>query len=326
LKLAQYEQEDAPNDVPETSAATSDDVPLDDAASSRDTPSPTAVFASIGALAMLGTISWAVNNPDVTSATMLHMLEEFITGPRFLISIGMGLSAFIQALTGFGFAVISVGAMTQLDWVVNSSVFEVVQPVAASLGALTGWALLLPELKKVKWADLSTVLIASTIATPFGVLLLDFVDAKIVLKMLGALISGYVAYSVTGVEVPKKFGGTAGAWALGLLAGGLGGAFDITGPPLVVHGEAAQWDQADGTFRRNVLAVVSINSSIVVLYDLCVGRLADYYYLDFVKYAMPAVVVGIVAGNFLSKRLDPAAFKKIVLGTCMGLGAKLLFS
>lgn len=176
----------------------------------------------------------------------------------------------------------------------------------------------------MKWNDITTLLAASTLATPLGVGLLELVEAHYVLRALGALISGYVAFSLAGLKVPKKFSGTPGAWFFGTLAGALGGAFDITGPPLVIFGEAQEW--SDNAFRRNVLAVVSVNSSVVVLYDAFVGRLNDFYYWDFVKYATPAVIVGILIGNWFSKRLDSSAFKKIVLGTCMALGVKLLLS
>lgn len=283
---------------------------------------------AVGSLALLVGGLLAAGGADAGDAVHWaeHAVEEFILGPRFLVSIGMGLSAFVQALTGFGFAIVSVGVMTQLDWIVHSSAFDTVQPVAATLGALTGWSLLLPEVRNVEWRSLRSLLISSSIATPFGIALLEVVDGGLVIRALGALITGYVAYSVAGVKVPKKMGGNAGSWVLGLLAGVLGGAFDITGPPLVVHGEAAEWNSADGTFRRNVLAVVSVNSTLVVLFDAIAGRLNDFYYFDFIKYAAPSVVVGVIIGNWLSSRLDSSSFKKVVLGTCMLLGIKLLIA
>lgn len=110
------------------------------------------------------------------------------------------------------------------------------------------------------------------------------------------------------------------------MAGALGGAFDITGPPLVVHGEEAGWESSNGEFRRNVLAIVSVNSTLVVLWDFFAGRLNDFYYMDFLVYALPTTVVGIVAGKWLSERMQPEMFKKVVLGTCLVMGVKLLFS
>lgn len=238
----------------------------------------------------------------------------------------MGLSAFIQSLTGFGFAIVSVAALTQVPWIANSSVFNAVQPVAATLGALTGWILLFPEIHKVKWRDLSILLIASTLTTPVGAILFDIVDTELVIRILGALITAYVAYSSLGTPVPKSVASKGGAWVSGLLAGALGGAFDITGPPLVVHGEAKEWDSTNGEFRRNVLAVVSVNSSLVVLWDFFAGRLNDYYYIDFVTVALPTTIVGILVGKQVAKKMEPAMFKKVVLGTCLVMGVKLLFS
>lgn len=260
------------------------------------------------------------------STSVYNAVSAFVAGPHFAVSLGMGISAFIQALTGFGFAIVSVAALTQVPWIAHSSVFNAVQPVAATLGALTGWILILPEFKRVDWKAVSVLLAASTMTTPIGAVMLEYFKPEAVIRGLGALISGFVLYSALGVPVPKKLGGVPGAWGLGFLAGALGGAFDITGPPLVVHGEAAGWETSNGNFRRNVLAVVTINSSLVVLWDFFAGRLNDYYYMDFVRWATPTTLVGIVCGKLLADRLDPSAFKKIVLGTCMVMGVKLLFT
>lgn len=255
---------------------------------------------------------------------LAETVAEFVEGPHFAVSVGMGLSALIQSMTGFGFAIVSVGALSQVPWIIHSSVFDTIQPVAATLGALTGWVLILPEIRKVKFKDIAVLIAASSITTPVGAVMLEYLDSGTVVRVLGALISGYVAYSVLGIQVSKKLGSKAGAWGLGFVAGALGGAFDITGPALVVHGEAADWGAGDGEFRRNVLTVVSINSTLVVLWDYFSGRLDDYYYWDFVAYAAPTVVVGIILGKFLSTRMDASTFKKVVLGTCAVMGIKLL--
>ncbi|PXF44602.1 hypothetical protein BWQ96_05679 [Gracilariopsis chorda] len=238
----------------------------------------------------------------------------------------MGVSALVQALTGFGFAIVSVGALTQLPWIANSSVFNAVQPVAATLGALTGWLLLLPNIRDIQWRRISILLIASTITTPLGAALPELVDVNLLIRVLGALISAYVLYSLTGVKVPKALGRDPAAWVLGMMAGALGGAFDITGPPLVIHAEAAEWDSANGDFRRNLLTVVSVNSTVVVLWDWLSGRLNDFYYTHFLVYAIPTTIIGIVLGKYLADRMDSTMFKNVVLGTCMIMGVKLMLS
>lgn len=125
------------------------------------------------------------------------------------------------------------------------------------------------------------------------------------LKALGGLIAAYAAFTVSSVKVPAAVGGRAGAWGLGAVARSFGGTFDITGPAQVVHGQSAGWG---ARFRRNLRAVVAISSSVIFACDAVSGRLADYYYLDLLTFAVPVVAVGMVAGNVLSNKLDPAAF------------------
>lgn len=213
-----------------------------------------------------------------------------------------------------------------MEWIAHSSIFNDLQPVAAVLGGVVGWSLVLPEINKVNWRELAPLLIASTIATPIGAVLFESIDPSLALRGLGALIFGFVVYSLTGVKVPRILGGKPGALFLGAVAGAFGGAFDIAGPPLVVHAQAAEWAPENGDFKRNILAVVSVNSLLVVGWDIISGRAADYYVLDFVLYSLPLVIVGIAAGKWLGNRLDAAAFKNIVLLVCLTMGVRLLTS
>lgn len=255
---------------------------------------------------------------------MLSALDAFLNGPILVVSLSLGISAFVQSVTGFGFAITCVGALTQLPWIANSSMLDVVQPVVATLGALTGWILLLPEIKQVNWKAISALLIATTIATPFGIIGVDYVDSSLIIHGLGALVSGFVIYSVLGIEMPKQVGSRAGAYGFGLLAGTLGGAFDMIGPALVIHASAAGWNTGNGEFRRNMLGVITVNSSVVLLLDYLTGRLNDYYYMDFVTYAIPTVLMGIAVGKMTADRMDAKLFKNLVLGLCLFMGARLL--
>jgi len=259
-------------------------------------------------------------------ASAAGAFKNFIDGPRAGVALALGVSAFIQALTGFGFAIVSVGVLSQMEWIAHSSIFNDLQPVAAVLGGIVGWSLVLPEIHKVKWRELAPLLIASTIATPIGAVLFESIDPSLALRALGAVIFGFVVYSLTGVKVPRALGTKPGAIALGALAGAFGGAFDIAGPPLVVHAQAAEWTPGNGDFKRNILTVVSVNSLLVIGWDIFSGRAADFYVSDFVIYSLPMVIVGIAAGKWLGSKLDPAAFKNIVLLVCLTMGVRLLTS
>ncbi len=279
---------------------------------------------------------------------------------QVVVGLVMAFSAFAQALTGFGFAVVAVGALSSMSWLLHSELYEVITPVAATLGALVGFILLIPyafaegppteDEPGLDWSEILPLLIPCTILTPLGVQLNSMVDPILATRVLAALIMGFVGYKlvptiqesfgngdgsgeeiqqpVEGLVVSQEEDGSdflqsrAGAILLGSAAGIFGGAFDVQGPPLCVYGDAKGWSPAK--FRNTVLAVVCLNSAFVVAIDFFEGALGDFYYSYFCLTSLPGVLLGIVAGQYASKRIDPVLFKNIVLVMCLGLGIQLL--
>lgn len=257
--------------------------------------------------------------------SLWEQLLRIVRGPYILVSLTMGFSSFTQAFAGFGFAVVAVGILSQFGWVVNSNIFQDIQPIAAIVGSLIGWTLVGTQWNKVQWKEVMPLLISCMISTPLGAWGLQYVNHSVSLHILGSLIFGFVIYSFSGLQPPRKwFANKFAAWTLGGLAGIFGGAFDINGPPLVFYGQAKQWHPEE--FKRNILTVISLNSSFVVLFDALCGRLNDYYIGPFLLYSLPFVVTGTYAGVTLSKKLSPKRFKQAVLATCFIMSLRLLTS
>lgn len=286
---------------------------------------------------------------------------------QILVALIMSFSAFAQALTGFGFAVVAVGAMSSMPWLLNSELYDVITPVAATLGSLVGFILLIPyafatgpktqEEPGLEWNEILPLLIPCTILTPVGIKLNSMIDPLVGTRILAVLILGFVAYKLvptiqdiigaTGDNAPSQEDTTnehdpisdvnvvestsneeslltskAAAVLFGAAAGIFGGAFDVQGPPLCIYGDAKGWGPAQ--FRNNVLAVVALDSVLVLAIDSYQGALSNFYYSYFCITSLPGVLLGIVLGQWVSKRIDPVLFKNLVLVMCMGLGIKLL--
>lgn len=249
--------------------------------------------------------------------------EAFLSDPHFLVSLGLGLSAFVQTLTGFGFAIVSVGALSQIPWIAHSSVFEDIQPIAATISTAIAWAIVAPRWRQVEWRRVTPLIIASCATTPFGAVLLENLDSELVLRLLGGLIAGYSVFSVLNFKLPKAVGGKVGAWVCGGIAGLCGGAYDISSPAMVVHGQSADWGD---TFRLNLMGIACANGLVLILTDFLTGRLNDFYYWDLLKYAIPTVICSLLIGLEVSKKIDGQAFTKLVYGMCFIMGTKLLLS
>lgn len=283
----------------------------------------------------------------VTALQELSWLPGTITEPEVVVGLVMAFSAFAQALTGFGFAVVAVGAMSSMPWLLHSELYDVITPVTATLGSLVGFCLLLPyafeENGGLEWEEILPLLVPCTILTPLGIQLSNIVDPLVATRVLAALIMGFVAYklvptvkefmtkkneSLPEKETPESSGpaflqSKAAAIVFGSAAGIFGGAFDVQGPPLCIYGDAKGWTPAQ--FRNNLLAVVALNSALVVGIDYYQGVLEkSFYYSYFCLTSLPGVLVGLYLGQEASKRIDPVLFKNLVLLMCMGLGVQLL--
>ena len=243
---------------------------------------------------------------------------------QIVVGLVMAFSAFAQALTGFGFAIVSVGALSSMPWLLHSELYSVITPVAATLGALVGSILLLPNARNLEWAEILPLLIPCTVLTPVGIALSSAVDPLVATKCLAVLILAFVTYKLKGGDdtPPEALSSTAAAYGFGAAAGIFGGAFDVQGPPLVVYGNAKGWDPRQ--FRDNVLTVVALNSALVVALDYFNGALGSFYYSYFCITSLPGVLVGVVLGQAASERIDPVLFKNVVLVMCLGLGLQLL--
>lgn len=237
----------------------------------------------------------------------------------------MAVSAFAQALTGFGFAIISVGCLS--SWLVTSPLFALVTPIAATLGAVVGAILLLPDVKALDWDELIPLLLPCTLLTPGGVWLATIVNPSQVNSALGVLILAFVTFLFADAELPPFLASKQAAYLLGAVGGVLGGAYDVQGPPLVVCGKAKHWEPQQ--FRNNILCIVAINSAEVVLINSVIKpeivQLSfDYSYLCLLS--LPGVLVGLALGRWALERINPQQFKQLLLMMCSGLAVRLLLS
>lgn len=273
---------------------------------------------------------------------------------QLVVASVMAVSAFAQALTGFGFAVISVGALSSMPWLLHSELYEVITPVAATLGALVGAILLLPNVRNLAWREILPLLIPCCLLTPVGIAAQHLVSPQVATKVLSVLILAFVAYETwlmsasapqaeeeepapsqreleadaadaADVQPAEERGPPLTAVAFGSLAGLFGGAFDVQGPPLVLYGNSKGWNPR--MFRDNILTVVAVNSALIILLKQLQGAeggLADFYYSYFCLTSLPGVLVGVACGQYVADRIDKGVFQFVVLGMCLCLGVNLL--
>ncbi|HMU40450.1 MAG TPA: sulfite exporter TauE/SafE family protein [Pseudomonadota bacterium] len=223
-------------------------------------------------------------------------------------------AAFQQTLSGFGFALITMPLL--------SFIFGL--RVAAPLIALIGLSLftinLLRYRSKVDLAEVKPLALSAVLGVPFGIWILVHAREGIVKTALGVILIAYALYSAWNPVLlhirTRHF-----AVLAGFLSGALGGAYNTSGPPLVVYGSLRHWNPDE--FRAMLQLPLFVSATITVT-----GHVLSHHVTEQVLWlyaaAVPALLFGIFVASRVERFINKKLFRNIVIGMVFLLGLSLI--
>jgi len=165
------------------------------------------------------------------------------------------------------------------------------------------------------------VIAAAILGIPFGILFLSKLDEEIVLTVLGVVITGYALIALLKVRLP---GLRHQAWGyfFGFLGGLLGGAYNTSGPPVILYGDCRGWSPEK--FKSNLQGYFLAIGVVIVSGHLWNGGFTPQVWRYFLI-SLPVILLGILAGTSLDRFVNQEAFRKVVLGLLVVMGLRLIF-
>lgn len=224
------------------------------------------------------------------------------------------LAGFTQSLTGFGLALVSMALLPAVTGI------RLATPLVALVAIAIETVLVIRYRQSLDVRAIWKVVLAALIGTPLGVLFLSKVDERIALALLGIVIAGYAVYALFGLKLPK-LEGSFWAYASGLIGGMLGGAYNTSGPPVIVYADCRRWPP--DVFKSNLQGYFIISSIAVVVSHALNGNLTPEVWRLF-WWTTPFIAVGLIAGLSLDRLLNPATFRRIVLVLLVVMGIRLI--
>lgn len=165
----------------------------------------------------------AIEIPDIS------VFASLVAEPRFVLAIGVAaLSGLVRGFTGFGAALIYVPLMSAFYGP------QVASATVLLLNLTAGAVVWIPVWRKAHLRDVVPMVIASLAAVQFGALFLQYSDPVVLRWLICLVVAVIVAVLVSG----WRYHGTpylAVMLAVGLLAGFLGGATQMSGPPVIIY-------------------------------------------------------------------------------------------
>lgn len=232
-----------------------------------------------------------------------------------LIGLILFFAAWVRASIGFGDSVIAMSLLAL--FLPISTATPLVALAAASIGVGILWG----KWKSVDYSVVWRLLLASAVGVPFGLYALTALPEQIVKSILGLLIATFALYSLTKPKLPVlKHPGW--SYVTGCIAGVLGGAYNINGPPIVIFATLCRWPAE--RFIATMQGFFLPTGVLIVIGHGLSGKWTTEIF-QFYLWSMPGVVVAILLGNRMQRWIKPGAFDNIIYTFLLAMGSILAF-
>ena len=226
------------------------------------------------------------------------------------------LATLIRSTFGFGEGLIAVPLLVLIIPI------EIATPVVVLLSITIAGVVVVQDWRKIHFGSAGWMLAPTFVGIPLGIALLTSVHQNVVKAALAMVILAFAGYSLAGKK-PPELRRDSRIWLLGcgFLAGLLGGAYGMNGPPLVIYGAMRRWSPQHfrATFQGYFLP-----ASIVAMAGYWLAGLwapaVTHYYLISLPVALPAIFLG----RLMNHRLRGDAFLKYVHVGLVCIGMLLL--
>jgi hypothetical protein len=150
--------------------------------------------------------------------------------------------------------------------------------------------------------------------------LLKHVDAEMFRTLLGGMIVAYLSFTLLARPRPRALHWSIGA-ASACLSGAIATAFSAGGPPVIIYTAVQNWTPEQ---KRVTLNGFFWASSLCIIATHAAAGLTTGQVLKLGAAAAPSILAGVFAGLWLGKRLNTAAYMRIVQFLLLGIGLMLL--
>lgn len=230
------------------------------------------------------------------------------------------LSHGLEAITGFGCTVLALPFVTALFGLKDGVM------VLTVLAWILALYIAISKRKDIDWKAFGVIAAFVLAGLPFGMWLFRHVEVAPLKKALAAFIVVassiqlllFLAPRFADRRLPRPLG-----FALLFLGGVVHGMFSSGGPLVVLHASHALPEK--GRFRATLCVLWATLNTIIIGSYVASGAIAAPV-LARTGWMLPFLVLGIVAGEWAHKRVEPRLFKLIVFSMLLLTGVIMLLS
>ncbi len=223
-------------------------------------------------------------------------------------------AALVQGAVGFGFALTAMPVLALLMDVKDASAL-------VALSAFTLSAIMLAQNRKdVHFGEAAGLIGSALVGIPFGIFLLARAPQQLVLLILGGTIAAFAVYALVSPKPPQL---KSGLWryGFGYVGGVLGGAYNTSGPPVVVYSAMRSWP------HEKFVAVTQAFFTPTYLMIVAGHGLSGLWtreILTIFAISAPGILAATIIGKRIAGRLPVKALSRAVYGLLLVLGLAIV--
>jgi hypothetical protein len=226
----------------------------------------------------------------------------------------VGFAALVRSTFGFGDALIGMPLLALFVPVRTAT------PLMAFVGPTLATLLLLREWRHLRVRSALNLILATLAGIPFGLFFLKRVDERAVNAVLAAVIILFALYNLVQPGL-LRLRTERSSWAFGFAAGVLGAAYNTNGPPVILYGVLRGWQPE--TFRATLQGYF-LPTGTAILIGQGIAGLWSAPVLKAYLFSLPLIVLAVLAGTALAKKIHPSRFAAAVHVLMLAAGAILL--
>lgn len=228
----------------------------------------------------------------------------------------MFVATLIRSAFGFGEALITVPLLAFCMPV------QVAAPLAVLVSITIAAVVLIQDWRHIHWRSAAWLVVSTLFGIPLGLLLLTHSPEHMIKAGLGGLILLFALFCLLG-NTRLQLHHDSRPWLLicGFLAGILGGAYGMNGPPLVIYGTLRSWSSQH--FRATLQAYFLPASVLGMCGYLSAGLWTVEVTRDYLL-TLPVALPAIFLGRLINHRLSDGAFSRYIYIGLAAIGTALL--
>lgn len=226
------------------------------------------------------------------------------------------MATLIRSAIGFGEALIAVPLLAFCMPIGTAA------PLAVLVSITIAAVVVIQDWRHIHLRSAGWLVFATLFGIPLGLLLLTHGPEHGVKGLLGGLIFAFSLFCLFG-NMRIQLHHDSRAWLLmcGFLAGILGGAYGMNGPPLVIYGSLRGWTAQH--FRATLQAYFLPASVLGMCGYLSAGLWTPIVTHDYLI-CLPVMLPAVLLGRVINHRLSAGAFSRYIYFGLAAIGAGLL--